>query len=91
MPGAAQGGTGATAVVRLTSRATGEVQELRLVSKAPAPRDGQQPPAAAAAARRRGLSVSVAAAAAGTGLGLLEPAPPSGDNPPLASEAAEVA
>ena len=91
MPGAAQGGTGATAVVRLTSRATGDVQELRLVSKPPAPRDGQQPPAAAAAARRRGLSVSVAAAAAGTGLGLLEPAPPSGDNPPHASEAAEVA
>ena len=68
---------GATAVVRLTSRATGEVQELRLVSKA-----------AAAAA---GSAAAAAAGGSGTGLGLLEPARPSGDNPPLASEAVEVA
>ena len=81
--GAEEGGTGPAAVVRLTSRSTGEVQDLHLIRKVHGLHDGQQPPAAAAAAAAAGGSE--------TGLGLLEGQHPSGDTPSPASEVAEVA
>ena len=78
--GAEQDGPGPATVVRLTSRSTGEVQDLHLIRKVHGLHDGRHPAAAAAAA-----------GGSATGLGLLEAPHPSGDRPPPPSEVAEVA